>query len=955
MASRPQRNLPTGSIDEGRFQKMVQDMLSQAQSDFFDLSYVRKMNPELADTQDAALIDLLLSEDTANPPAPNCIFDVRHYNKVRAEFGQGGALNPIRHFLTERNTVEISVNPLFDAAFYRRNTRGVDPSGLGAIVHALAHFDSGLASFCPFVDVGYICAQTGRNDAGGVARDLLRGALQVDRPHPLVDLEYIRSQATSDLDSMKDAIWQCWAGDLDLATHPLIDVAYYKAQGGTSVGIAHSAYHYLVSRTPRSPHALFDPVFYRGQVIAKMGYVPPRLLEHFVTHGQAAGLAPSPFFDTTFYQSQAGSENDALQHYILGGHRHHAPHPMISADDAQLYAIAVGRSDKPVAQALAECGSDVSLSMTPEFDAQYYLSHLDMTDMDPIALRDHYFRFGYPAGVRPNDLYSMSYIAARCGPSESLTQAPLGDYFTQGLNHSRRILLALRTMEDTSANQSWLRLCESQRNNPDIEMIVTSVTPGPLSDAFLDVAHVWYLDQKNQDDVAPNNQNNATETLAKILSANPAEVALVDCADGRTLLQELTLLGAPIMAVVPAELDHLSSEDRSILTQLSSQILCHSNTLEVDLQSEGRAGGPQIVTGFHTKIADSPISIKQRQRVRLLLGLEEDDILVVSSGGPTIEHGSDLFGALAAQCSEDVSFSQKAVFLWHGAGAFYGNHPKFYARHFAQTSMGKDGFHMRDDIDLASVLAAADIYVKLGREGCDLDHVVQAQSRGLPTVVMKEAGAADTFSTTKISFSFDAFDLAAARTILHDLVDAPQTGMGQGATARTEEHSPFSLGAFVARVNDAIMQLVPGLALQNAPETMQGKLLLALPDADLFEAVSSVPHFERAIRDVEAVWVDHTQMDGLAWPAKIKSLVEASGCGEIAVVRSAAQLSPQEIAGFHHSIWLTQGTSAEVSELYLSGLEFDEILTRHADQITEMRALNPRIADMMGVLDWGTV
>lgn len=928
------------------------DALFQAHRDFFDFGYLRKTVTSMADASDDELVEMLLRADNANPPAPNCIFDVHHYNLMRTRLGQGDPLNPIVHYLTQNAVNGISVNALFDEGYYRHHSKVDDASSIGAIIHALKNMQDGPRRFSPFVDIDFICARTGRMNDSDLLSDLFTGALQPNQPHPLVDVGYIDRQSVTRIENLQDAIRHYWNSGEDLSTHPLFDVAYYKSQFPAQAGIVRSVYHYLISPDPVSPHALFEPAYYRDQVLDELGRAPTRLLEHFVSMGQALGLSPSPFFDTAFYRSQTNEGDNALQHYLSVGHLSYAPHAMIDVAQARLFAQSIKRSSKSTAQLLAENTQSVPMSVTPEFDPIYYRKTLENAGHDHHQLRRRYFREGYPQGERPNGLLSLPYIETQCRRFGINGTTCLASYFEQRWHRRRRIMLALASMQDTAENRSWYELCKSQLDNPNIEFIVVSVESGPMSEAFFKVAHVWHLSEQPMATIEKKALRNSVENLARILASNPVELAFVDCSKGLALLQAFARLGVPQISFGDAGLSQLSADEVDLLSRSSDQIMCRSPQLRASLEKNLTRGMTHIADGSNTHVAAHRITDSQRRRARQSLGLSEDDILILSSGGPEIEHGADLFGALAAQCFEDAEFGPNVSFCWHGPGRFFGNRPKFYARHFAETVQNDNQFRMIADQDFTTVLRAADIYVKLGRDRCNDDDMLQAVGAGLPVVVMRGSPEVAALAEAEAVLVVDAFDLTGMRLILRDLAADPQERKAFGDRARAAFQADFDLAAFVSRMNNAIRRCVPDLALSKPADTPTGQLLLVLPDESLFESFDTIAEKRSTLGSTPVLWLSHQQIDTCTCPAELRNIVTRSACSEIAVVFTADKLDRQEIGRFSESYWLTLGKASELSALFLKGLEFDEIYTCRPTQIDEMRNLNPRIAETMTHLDW---
>ena len=922
---------------------MARPALYLAHQGFFDLTFVRASAPELSAADDDSLIRLLLDPDTACPPAPNCLFDSQHYSLLRARYGDGAPSNPILHYLCEGAEGDLSINPLFDEVFYQRNA-GLDGlSAVAVVEHALSHLGPEIAPFSPFVDLDFICAQIGRTKGAELLADLFSGALQMDRPHPLFDLSHFRSQTLQRIETVQEALYHYWTCGEDLSTHPLIDVAHYKAQAEVPTDIVHSAYHYLISPNPASPHPLFDPAFYRDQAMAAFGRRPDRPLEHFISTGQAQGLSPSPFFDVDFYRRQSDCGPDALQHYLRAGHLRYAPHPLTHPAEMQLAARAQGTTPPVLLSQIATGAVDTGLSLLPEVDPDHLRQGPEDAELTTAAILQRYFRAGYPSGELPNPLLSRPYIEAQQRRLSGQGNTAIGYYFQQGWNRRQRILIALSTLEDNAANRAWHAMCKSQLGTPGVECLVLAARTGPMETAFREVAHLWQLNPQPPQRSDPEGMVGSVRKLAERLAANPPKLAFVDCAHGTDLLEAMTQLSVPLAAFGDAGLRRLSTGDPDQLAP-AAELLCTSPALQAELQDAVPDKAQDIHSGFRPHITPPRPSPKHRATARAALGLTAEDIVVLSSGGPELEHGSDLFGAFVAQCCEDAKIPRQVKFVWHGPGKLFGHLPKFYAQHFVQTVGARDRFQMVEQMEPAAAMAAADVYVKLGRDGCPMDEVLHAQALGLPVLATQDGALESDGSLTVVP----PFDLTTARHALRNLLE----NLPARAKTRAAGTESGALVDFIGGLNTVAQRLAPTMALSLPCDHSAGRMLVILPDETLFDRLAVLAGMEPPVDEILSVRLDHGHSAWEELPPPFAALATRRAYAEITVMRSVAGLSADDILRFDHAVWCAEGTAAELNELYLTGLAFDEIHTLAPEQIDEMRQQNPRIAEIMTATDW---
>lgn len=951
-----------GSLRRMTAVAMETKALFVAHRGFFDLGHIRRVSTDFADAPDAQVIAAVLDPDQTAPPAPNRIFDVHHYTQHLSGLGTDRPANPVLHYLTKGAEQGRSINALFDKAFYARNARVLDPTPLGAVLHALAHFDIGLAPFSPFVDASFLAAETGRDRDPAFLSDLFQGRVQHDRLHPLVDLTHLRAQFEARLDTVQDVIRHYWTCGVDLSTHPLFDVDHYKSQVAGGHDLAHSAYHYLTAVKPQSPHPLFDPDFYDETARALLGRVPGARLEHFITVGDALGLSPSPYFDTAFYRARSKCDGNAVVHYLAGGHRHFAPHPMFDLCAGQLLDGAQQASGKTAAVRMATRPHDVPPSLTPDFSAGYYRKQVPDAGPGPEDLRAHYFRHGFPAGRRPNGLISIPYVKAQCGRAGIDQTNPLAVYFERGWHRRSRILLVLPTMDDTVGNRAILGMCAAQLDHPDLEIVVASAMPGPLSASFYEVAHVWHLASQLLAALDPEALQNAVRRLGEAMAANPARAALVDCSEGMAIVQAIASLELKLAVFGDEGLSQLSGIAAAGLADLADLVLCDSDTVARALTRVDGARRIALAPGLmidRVRVRVPPLAAT-RARTRTALGLDAAAVLILSSGAGSLADGADLFGALAALCADEAGVFDRAIFVWHGPARVPPNTPLFYAAHFARLAAGGGAqFRQVDSPGIDAVLAASDIYIDLGRDGGGSAGAARAKSQGLTVLTMDspanatgpDAGAGNV-DTDDVTVAVGRYDIAAARDALRRLVADAQSRARGAAGPQGATDPCTSLSHFIARTGAAIARLAPDVTLQDATRPSFGRMLVVLPDKPIFEALTDFAKRTEVKNGAPILWFDLAHQSLPDLPAGIAALIHESACREIAVARTAVGLDARDVAGFDRSVWFARGGAGELSALYALGQAFDRVVTSRPSQIEEMHQINPHVAALMSVLDW---
>jgi hypothetical protein len=919
---------------------------------FFDLDYVRQNNPQAVKMSDKELLQALMNPDEVKPFPPNSVFDPEHYTMMRAAVASEGPINPILHYLEVGSSEDISFNPLFDLSYFH-HYNDLNLTNYPSLVEGvLAHLNGSLGPFSPFVDLDFIAATHPKFERAKLAKLLLSGALSVDQPHPLFDVAFIRARAPREIENLRDAVNYYWTCGTDLATHILFNVSHYKQAQPAQTDLIFSVFHYLMTPNPVSPHGLFDDEFYREQVVAQTGRIPSRPLEHFIATGQALGLSPSPFFDVSFYREQSGCGVDAVQHYLSDGHRRTPPHPMIAQRDMMMMERTIQSTGLSLAERMAVCPDEVPMALTPEFSPRFHRrSNLDQTATAE-QLRADYFTRGFLAGQRSNGLLSIPYIKAQAralGLADD-DETPIRCYFTQGWHQRTRVILALTHLDDCAANRAWLALCRSQLTNSNIEIVLIAGQAGVLSSAFFEVAHVWHLSQHPMMQTDMKKLTGSTGDLNRVLKPRPGDVALLDATSGGRLVTVLSGLDVPKIAFGADSLVDMGPDDIDAFARRVDLILCQSKDHMEAIQGAITPPAPLVRSGFHTRVQHVAKSSVRGTQVRQTLGLPESATLVVASGTQHIEAGSDLFGSLAARYLEQPDFNGDVFFLWHGQGALFGNTPKFYAHHFVRTVSEPERLLMTDNMQLETLLNAADIYVKICRDDSDLDDVTAAQSAGVPVILSSNHHSAKVLGQAGGVSLVQAFDLNAANAALNDLVDHPEKRSVLGAAGRGAVQTGFDLKAFVQRVNTALGDVGAEVKLNDRFETRQGEVLLVLADEAMFDALVVLD--QQKPNECDQVTLDWDCLDADILPDSVLEIIHKTQCAKLTVTRSAKHVTLETVLGFDYAIWLAKGDRGELNDLYLRGPSFDEIYLAKARLSDHLARLNPKIADACVVLNW---
>jgi hypothetical protein len=211
------------------------------------------------------------------------------------------------------------------------------------------------------------------------------------------------------------------------------DQAWYLQQP-PAVGLA-PLVHYLLAGAGegRSPHPLFDGVWYVRTYGAHMSDPQLTPLQHYLSVGVAAGFDPHPLFDVSHYRAQApelAEDEDPISHYLrVGGPAGLSPHLLFDAPGYRGWSSPA----PPEAPLFDYLVSGWRRGVAPHvlFDAAWYLqTNPDVRDagLEPLT---HYVTHGGLEGRSPHPLFDGAHYLAQ-GAELAPGEDPLSHYLRTG-------------------------------------------------------------------------------------------------------------------------------------------------------------------------------------------------------------------------------------------------------------------------------------------------------------------------------------------------------------------------------------------------------------------------------------------------------------------------------------------------------------------------------------------
>ncbi len=913
---------------------------------FFDLDFVRAMNDQACELSDDMLIATMLDPENHAPYAPNMLFDAAYCRSALGLRGDGE--NVVLRFLVEGMNRGVSPNPLFDPDFYLLHRPRLPQKPGAAIKDCLARLgrNETLSPFHPFLDEAFMRQQRDFGAPVDFYKRLFAGEISEKRAHPLVDFEYLSIELKIDFKTCGQVIAAYWDSSVDVSTHVLFDLDYYQSHIGKEFGIRRAAYHYLVSDAKQSPQPLFDVDYYAGAAEKVFGYSPVRPFEHYICHGQNAGIDPSPFFEAEHYRAHAECPGSALEHFLSGGYLAAPGHSLLQFSHSRLYAKASLHPDVATESLLARRSGAVPQEVMPVFDPVYWKNKSDdlASDADPALIRDHYLRFGYPENKSPNGLLNKAYISEQIAFLGDDNSAPINYYFRQGWHLRPRVLFAVDDLEDTAINRSLCVALRLQLGDPKLEVVIVARAGGALESKFRRFAQIWMLMSKTANGHDAHFRNNIAR-LRNGLGGNLPELAFIQADKNLFLLESLRDLSARNVLMSDTLALPFDKDGSTPLSETADHFLCRFITKNGRMHSPPSEVGVTFTQGYTLKVpaggALSP-GCGQGGGVRARLGISEDAFLVVGCGSLDLEDGIDIFGFINAKVTAIATDRMDICFVWVGDGPKYPHTPYFYGSYFSRLSGESKIFQTVNNIDILQALQEANAYLETSREVSDSATLSYARQMGLATVTARCAPvrrSPDEKNTTS-----ETFDFVGAAAELLRLAETTENGETLDAAQLSEIGHAMNFLGELNTCARSVGQKEPFLSL--LPFSPPNKVLV-VAGVLAFEKllpldISPTRRHQRAPIRFFARQITRSNLT-----IGFKAALHVNGATEYCVKLLNADLTPADLGDFDTVIWILDGTETELADTYRLGNFAEEIWVADDQLIATMTQANPNIAARM--------
>ena len=899
---------------------------------FIDRDYLLRSHPE-ADPE--ALIAALIDPARADPVNPNPMFDVEYYARVAGIAAAGQQVNPVHHYLSIGQFIDLSPNRFFDPVYFRARNMGAQRPGVSDLERALSRLQSGLTEFHPMIDVTMMAEDLGCLPDKAFLTDLFRDGLGRANPNPLFDIAHYEAGADESFASFGEAL-DHYASELHSEdTSVLFDINFYLSELDKKAPERRFLHHYLTNDCTVDVHPMLNGGNYRGAVRRATGEVVARPMEHYLRVGEQLGIAPGPFFDVRHYAAVSGESRGLLKHYLTEGHLSHVAHPAV--DDLG------ARSGVPPALAMARLQRDSKAFSVPIVDEQRYLRLFPAvvkSKENPVL---HYLRVGFREAFTPNGLISVPYVATSDRSRALSSREAVVGYVEWGMQRRRRVLIVLRDLVDRAVTQSWLAVLETQAAQGDTEFLVLTEGLGGLADRFRLVAHVMSIGDGKAvlDDGALAGQLRRFLTL---LTPNYPELAFVEFGKDTRLAHLIANANIPIVALVDRAASALEPQRLVALLKRSARVLASTAATRDWLVSDLNWPAAKISLGA-TFVPSGPgrgrIGRLRRRRALLAeLNLPDTAFVIAGAGALTFEKGIDRFGLLAKILTDGLPEDSDVQFIWAGDGHSYPDTPYFYARHHMKLAGRLHQMHLLPGARQQDLRAAADLFIIA--EAADVD-VFEARTQESPTIIIGRSDFDPEIA--EIGPVFDPVDLAAA---------AEMIGKHISGEARLRDGDPLGsdIGIVIRALNAAIAATaLPVPQFLETPANRPGSVAILL---DRPETVALIARYQEPVD----LYVVISETGNIA-PEVLARLPEGkcailSGAGQAkgavdALMRLALRNYPADrlcIVGLRAVLpnmdvnapgrvttWLLPGHPGDEASIAALGEAFDQVLVARGDEL----------------------
>lgn len=384
----------------------------------FDVGYVRAQLPD--QTFGITALQSFV-EDERRYLSPHPLFDAQWY----ADQVEAGEEKPWVHCVTAEGQSRISPHPLFSPSFYLDRYPDIGVAGVSPFLHYLTAGATERRDPHPWFDTRYYLDrfhQGGR----GIANPLIAYLIHPDgievAPHPDISPDWYSDR---NRDLMRTGVAQEASSSRAMggapnhlpATAPP-EIGTTRAERYDPLPSGASDREWLDDFMDGIGNDLFDEDWYRRQFGRSLpDGVSAR--DHFISHGFAAGISPSPIIDADYAVGKVAPSASPLLRRLMEVRAGGAPHPLIDLDwYVQRYPDVAGSGLSPLEHFL-RIGLPENRSPHYLFDASYYYRQNPDVARADIPAIVHFIKHGDIERRDFHPLFDHRFYASRFPEAET--------------------------------------------------------------------------------------------------------------------------------------------------------------------------------------------------------------------------------------------------------------------------------------------------------------------------------------------------------------------------------------------------------------------------------------------------------------------------------------------------------------------------------------------------------
>jgi glycosyltransferase involved in cell wall biosynthesis len=385
----------------------------------------------------------------------------------------------------------------------------------------------------------------------------------------------------------------------------------------------------------------------------------------------------------------------------------------------------------------------------------------------------------------------------------------------------RRVLVLSNSVERSGAPVALLRLMTWCVEHGVLAPTFLTRHRGELVDDFRALGPTYFLSASKEDKIerfvlglaggghaVAAGQWAVNRWVRSICRRHRIELVFANTATHSRLVSGLPPLRLPVITHVhelPLALEGMDATDAlTTIIDQSDRLLAVSGAVRQMLVRRGAQDDRiAIVPGPLGDV--EPLGEAERRQIReTVLRAEDDSVVVVGCGTPSMVKGTDVFLSVARAALAMLTDDERGRLLFRWVGGFAGSEAGRALVHDAARLGLEREVALIPRIERADrVLAAADLFLSPSREDANPLSAMEAAAAGCPVICFRSAGGAEEFADAGGARAVPYLDAEAMAAAVVELFRSPvdRRALSEtGSRLAVSRHSPDALGARVAEV-----------------------------------------------------------------------------------------------------------------------------------------------------------